>query len=200
MTQNQINYWNLQELKRHNTVGENETNRHNVVTENETNRHNVVSEGIDLGNLQELQRHNRATEGLTGTDLSIKAYQAQEAARHNRASEGLTGTDLNIKAATLAETSRHNAQSEYAANLTAEGNYTRAMAEAALKDVERTWKGLLSNTQVQLTQAQRNYYTQQIQNLRTELVSSQYKRVTDTAQALGQDLRGIASLIGSFAK
>lgn len=126
MTQNQINYWNLQESKRHNVAGEQETNRHNVVTENETNRHNVATEGIDLGKLNETIRHNKASEGLASRGYDIQESQLRETNRHNIATENLgvgqlnlgygqlaaTNRDLDIKSQQQAETARHNQASE----------------------------------------------------------------------------------------
>ena len=115
MTANQINYQNLQELKRHNVstefeavrsnvareiennrhnvVGEVETNRHNVAGEYETNRHNVTWEQeTSLHNRiteQETGRHNRATEGIGYSQVRLGYSQLAELARHNQETEGL---------------------------------------------------------------------------------------------------------------
>lgn len=102
MTGNQIEYWKLQEGKRHNIVtekeserhnvaGEKETYRHNFATEGETNRHNRQTEQVDLGNLQESVRHNKTTE--------------QESNRHNLETER-QGRDV------ISETNRHNLETE----------------------------------------------------------------------------------------
>lgn len=119
MTNNQINYWNLQETKRHNVVGETETNRHNVATETETNRHNVMTEKIDLGKLNETIRHNKAGEGLTSRQLDIQEATLRETGRHNRATEGLTGQQLSLQNrqvdlgfGQLGESIRHNQATE----------------------------------------------------------------------------------------
>lgn len=120
MTRNQIDYWSLQETKRHNSSTEGESQRHNVATEQETNRHNVVGEretersnrareGIDLGKLNESVRHNQATEKETNrhnvATEGIDLGKLQETSRHNRSTESLGY-------ANLGETSRHNQASE----------------------------------------------------------------------------------------
>lgn len=64
MTSNQINYWNLQELKRSNLINEGikkdtlqETQRSNLIKEGETLRSNLVKE-------RETNRHNVADEKI----------------------------------------------------------------------------------------------------------------------------------------
>lgn len=73
MTANQINYWKVQEDKRHNTTAENidlakhyENVRHNTEMESETRRHNWVDEG-------ETRRHN-----IAGEDENRRAHLAAE--------------------------------------------------------------------------------------------------------------------------
>lgn len=105
MTTNQINYWNLQESRRHNVVSEGETQRHNVVTETETNRHNVATEAIDISKLQETHRHNVVTEGQQDRALDIQESGVRETQRHNQATE-------NIDIGKLMETTRHNQAQE----------------------------------------------------------------------------------------
>nr|AVX53438.1 putative ORF1 [Marmot picobirnavirus] len=118
MTANQINYWTLQENKRHNIVGERENTRHNMVTEGETQRHNIVTENVSISNLYESQRHNMATEELGRSQLAetqrhAKVTEAQtdkniaENVRHNKKTEFYTG-------ANLSETQRHNLREEMA--------------------------------------------------------------------------------------
>lgn len=120
MTKNQVDYWNLQETKRHNSATEGETGRHNLVVEGETGRHNVVTEretersnrtreGIDLGKLNESVRHNRATESETNrhnvATEGIDLGKLSESARHNRQTESLGYVQAS-------ETKRHNQASE----------------------------------------------------------------------------------------
>lgn len=105
MTQNQVAYWNLQELKRHNAATEAETNRANVTAEQETSRKNRASESVQLMTHQEAVRHNLAQENLNITQLAETqrhnvaqelqfSIQSRETERHNRAQE--------------TETARHN--------------------------------------------------------------------------------------------
>lgn len=169
MTTNQINYWNLQETKRHNVTTENETNRHNVVTENETQRHNQVTESIDLGELNERIRHNQVSEQLGWANLS-------ETNRHNVATEGLTGTDLNIKQDQLSETNRHNTTSEKLQQAEVNTNIydadTRRMkteSEIALNDIERTWKGLQNSLNVEITAAKKRAVEENIKKLQEDI-------------------------------
>jgi hypothetical protein len=79
MTQNQINYWKLQEEKRANLAKEGLTHQQNA----ETQRHNVATEGISKDTLSETYRHNYMQE-------VIGNVQALETQRHNQAVEGET--------------------------------------------------------------------------------------------------------------
>jgi inorganic pyrophosphatase/exopolyphosphatase len=123
MTRNQLEYWNLQETKRHNAATEGETGRHNVAEEGETKRHNVMSES-------EMQRHNMRTEMQTDTNLletqrhniATEGYTKQSVAetqRANRASESirreqnrLESQKLGLTQSQIAESIRHNIASE----------------------------------------------------------------------------------------
>lgn len=111
MTANQINYWNLQENKRHNLVSEgtekdklSESKRHNVAGEQlesgklyESQRHNVATENISLGSLFESSRHNKATESeLQRHNVALETVDSgklQESQRHNRYQEKLDTID-----------------------------------------------------------------------------------------------------------
>lgn len=120
MTANQINYQNLQELKRHNistefeavrsnVTREIENNRHNVVGEVETQRHNVIGEN-------ETHRHNFVWENETSLHNRITE---QETGRHNKQTENIGFAQIAQSYAQLAETARHNSRSEliqYAGN------------------------------------------------------------------------------------
>lgn len=116
MTHNQIEYWNLQENKRHNLASESETARHNVSTEGETNRHNLVTESTEIGKLGETIRHNVATEQESARHNreteNIGYGQLNETVRHNLASESIESMNAQIKKDQLAETVRHNKQQE----------------------------------------------------------------------------------------
>jgi len=85
----QVQYWNLQEAKRHNLVSERQTDdynrevkRHNVVGEQETHRHNVAGEQLGWANLAETTRHNKASESIGWSTL-------QETSRHNMSQESI---------------------------------------------------------------------------------------------------------------
>lgn len=105
MLPTQVQYWTLQETKRHNietelqgqqNIAENvrhnrevesqqwfglqETQRHNIAFENETQRHNQATEGISFANLQELIRHNYATEAVQAKQADAAMRQAQASA------------------------------------------------------------------------------------------------------------------------
>lgn len=192
MTQNQINYWNLQEAKRHNVTTENETNRHNVATEgidlgklNETVRHNKVSEGltgqslaIESGKLNESKRHNLQTEGQTDVNLGIQAGSLQETSRHNQAAEALTGADLNIKAQQVAETGRHNVVTEALSKIQTISQAELNEANAALADVRSTWEALKGSSDVQLSDAKQREIDALINKMSDEsaLIRSQKRR------------------------
>lgn len=116
MTQNQINYWKLQEerrsnlaqegeTKRSNLAKEAETNRSNIAKETETHRSNVANEGVAFGNLSETQRSHQAQESISLQGLAEQARHSQaveaeehrsnlaretENMRHNVAMEGET--------------------------------------------------------------------------------------------------------------
>lgn len=113
MTANQINYQNLQELKRHNVstefeavrsnvAREIENNRHNVVGEVETNRHNIAGE-------YELNRHNVAWERETSLHNRISEH---ETSKHNRATENIGYAQVSLGYSQLAELARHNQRTE----------------------------------------------------------------------------------------
>jgi hypothetical protein len=120
MLQAQVNYWTLQENKRHNQATEAqgvvdlgikrdtliEARRHNVVGEqlgrdtlNENIRHNVQSETLGFATLQETARHNRVNEDLGYANLA-------ETSRHNFVTEGVSQGTLDLGFAQLGETTR----------------------------------------------------------------------------------------------
>jgi hypothetical protein len=103
MTNQQIQYWSIQEQKRHNIASEEqnwysikEAQRHNIVSEDlgfknlaETSRHNVVSESLGFANLAETSRHNRATEWTANQQVRLGFANLAETQRHNRFNEEL---------------------------------------------------------------------------------------------------------------
>lgn len=98
----QVEYWKLQETKRHNVVAEELTRtelaeiaRHNLATETETNRHNVVTEKQTDRQIRETIRHNKATEAIGRTQaaaamISANAAQRQAGAAETNAAANLT--------------------------------------------------------------------------------------------------------------
>lgn len=113
MTQNQINYWKLQEerrsnlaqegeTKRSNLAKEYETNRSNLAKETETHRSNMASEGVAFGNLSEAQRSHQAQEALAQQSLA-------EQVRHSQAVEA---EENRSNLAREAENFRHNTSVE----------------------------------------------------------------------------------------
>lgn len=84
MTQNQINYWTLQETVRNNKAVETETNRANVARETETNRSNLARE-------KETHRSNLEKERLnienSVWNRFFTKWSLEESARHNKAVE-----------------------------------------------------------------------------------------------------------------
>lgn len=102
MTQNVVNYLNVQETVRSNKAREGETSRHNKATETqainelaETATHNRNTENIDISKLQEQHRTNVANEQL-------KRDANTETARSNRENERLKNLDIQAKQATNA--------------------------------------------------------------------------------------------------
>lgn len=128
MTTTQIQYWNLQESKRHSKETEAQ-GRHSLSIQEgqlqlgrdsltETNRHNLATEGIQRNTLSETIRHNKKGE-------SISSKQLKETKRHNKAEEkiGSTNAKANTKnAATNAKNAESNAKQAAAALQNAETN------------------------------------------------------------------------------
>lgn len=101
MTNNQIQYWSLQETKRHNQAGESENIRHNVAAETETGRHNLATEQVDISKLNETVRHNQATEQFNISSL-------QETKRHNVETERTANRSNEIRAEANAISKAYN--------------------------------------------------------------------------------------------
>lgn len=93
MTRNQIDYWTLQETKRHNQVSEQESVRHNRADEGETQRSHRANEELGRNNLLELSRHNQSVENETNRHNvameSVEQGKLSETTRHNKATENI---------------------------------------------------------------------------------------------------------------
>lgn len=126
MTNMQIAYWNLQELKRSNLARETETNRSNLVNEGENRRHNMQSEGIGWAQVGEANRHNRVMEAQGADQLMLNAskidYDYEVGSRNAAAREGelavkqreayIKQQETNLHRKALEETIRHNKKGE----------------------------------------------------------------------------------------
>lgn len=120
MTNNQISYWNLQEVTRSNKTRENEVFRHNVQSEQlqkeqnaEVARHNASTETVAFQNLEESIRHNRENEFNARNQLA----EAQRHAMQTEAQGWATATELN----------RHNREQEEVARKQSQINYDTYM-------------------------------------------------------------------------
>lgn len=75
----QVQYWDLQERKRHNVVTERQGDRNLNILEagqKETARHNLVSEELGWANLDETKRHNIVVEGISRDTYYVNAMNA----------------------------------------------------------------------------------------------------------------------------
>lgn len=219
MTNNQIQYWSLQEQKRSNRANEVETNRHNMSTEAETNRHNVATEGLDLSKLSETTRHNKASEGIDAGRLS-------ESIRHDKASEQLSGVDLNIKKENLSESIRHNFASEAANQIAAEARMRAAeaslnnasvnmlkaendalslgykndllKAQTELARVEKDWKSLLGNSTLGVNDAKIAETASKIAELEAQTQYSGQRNIREWISTISDTLTDVSNLIDSI--
>lgn len=201
MTANQINYWNLQETK-----------RHNVTTEGETERHNRATEGIDLGRLEETRRHNVASEGIEqgkldlgyaqlGKDYAVLAEQN----RHNLATEQNAAVDLNIKQQTQTEQERYNKelnrQGAVIGQSQALANQMRALrdeAETKLTDVQRTWLGIKESQNIELTNKNIAAVSQQLKKVEADIQRAQTLNTIDAWKAANDSVNAAARIIDAF--
>lgn len=113
MTNNQINYWRLQEDARHNVVSEKESNRHNIATEKQS-----VTE------LREQIRHNKASEKLTKYSIKKSASTSLAAARISAAAH-VTSARTSA-AATLGAASTSAAAAKYGADQNLKSTYVNS--------------------------------------------------------------------------
>lgn len=123
MLSTQVEYWKLQENKRHNV----ETEAQGWFNAKEAQRHNVETENVNWFSANEGQRHNLATE-------DINRFSALETQRHNIVSEGETQRHNvmteNLGFSNLAEDIRHNKASESINTINANAAMIRAQASA----------------------------------------------------------------------
>lgn len=101
MLQTQVQYWSLQEQKRHNIVTENQTDFVNA----EVKRHNLATEGLTDWFNRESKRHNMASESIGRTQASAALQQAYAANRQADAAQAQAKV-----AATNAYTNWYNAR------------------------------------------------------------------------------------------
>lgn len=213
MTQNQINYWNLQELKRHNVVGEGETNRHNLVTERETGRHNLATENIDISKLAETSRHNRAgekieagklsesarhnlvSEGQNQQQLGINLGNLSELSRHNKAGEYLQGIDLSILGDRLTEETRHHMNQESIDRYNADTSRLVGEAQAALNQVRSTWEGLQSSSNIGLNDARVRQINRELDLLEQQITNARNQNQVFYANNFFNNLNSVSNSV-----
>lgn len=193
MTSNQINYWNLQENKRHNIAGEQETYRHNLVGEQETERHNRATETFSMQDLDEKSRHNQATEKLSNVDLTLEHSRGlrtlEESSRHNQAMEKAEFTGLG-------ETMRHNLESEMLANTREQHEYdinsrrTNISADQLLNDQ------LARIDRSSLTRAQIRDVDNRAYQIREQIRQGDDKLALDSLFRLGDLITGFTRAAG----
>lgn len=211
MTRNQIEYWNLQELKQHNRVTESEEQRANRAREAfnisnlaETGRHNVAQEGIDISKLNESVRHNTATEGQAVSDLQERhrsataqeslertkqketrrsnIAQESEAKRSHQASEGLKSIEIKTNRADLAERKRHNLAAEEVSKLTQIEQVRSNLAKELQNQRELTEK--IRNNRVTEGTAAYNAQTQRAKQLADQVYQEAQARLKESENIL----------------
>lgn len=202
MTHNQIEYWNLQENKRHNTVTEAETGRHNVVTESETQRHNVETEEFNISQLQETQRHNLSTEAETNRHNTAtetnELAKLSETNRHNVATENLSMQDLNIRADQLVETKRHNQASE---RLQSQSNAIASLqqkADQAYKEATALTNQFNSLNKASLSAAQVRQAEAQINKLNQDVAASKAHVTQENINTIINGARSVSDLLDAL--
>lgn len=201
MTKNQIDYWTLQENKRHNVSTEEETKRSNqakeaenfrsnTARETETNRHNVATEQVDIGRLNETVRHNKISESQTDVSLA-------ESARHNKALESLQGRDLNIRAQQVAETGRHNVVSEGFESTRVEYESKMAEVNSRFRNSELSWMQVLNDQKTDINQAEVDRINSLIEKYRAEI---SHMETQDDYTGINSILRGVEDLSNMIFK
>lgn len=213
MTANQINYWRLQEDKRHNVTSENETGRHNQATEKETGRHNLAVEGetnrhnlqteqVDIGKLNESVRHNYQTEALGRDQLSETIRHNQttenETKRHNVADETIRGQSLSIDAAQLLEQSRHNVETEHLQTQSTEAQAYLNTARAELARIQSSWENILNSQKYDVNAATKREIEARIDKLVAETSVIPQGNAQKWINAVGSSLGDVARIISQF--
>lgn len=224
MTQNQISYWNLQELKRSNAAREAETarsnraneyeaNRSNVARESETNRHNVATELISSLANQETQRSNiareaetarsnLANEAIKSTANAINYYSASEQARTNKANEQL-------KLLNLGETIRSNLARETETNRSNLARETETNRSNLAQEAETVRNNIMNNTLTAERNAEtarsnrENEFIKKVQTQATVLNDIATQNLTQQkimADIYGNTVRSIGSAAQSLLK
>lgn len=142
MLQSQVNYWTLQENKRHNLAMEelqraaNSIARYDVDVKaqnvSELGRHNVAMEG-------ETSRHNVRTEQQQDTSLNLGYFNAYENQRANMASEAIRREDIARGYAQIALGYAQNAVASRQADA-AEKQASVASRNVAARNRELAWQ------------------------------------------------------------
>lgn len=178
MLQTQVNYWTLQENKRHNFATE--------ALQSESNA--LVREQNQIGwfTAKETSRHNKEQESIGWTN-------ANENIRHNKVSERLGF-------ATLAETKRHNVQQEgigwanAAANLTtANANRMKAIADVGRYslDVAKMPSEIMKNASAaKQSQASAKYYTEKAGAVKHEVIQGYGNMIGNLLGGAGKFMSG----------
>lgn len=224
MTQNQINYWNLQETKQHNRTSEVETERHDRATEVEQNRHNISVES-------ETYRSNRATEDWRDRSLAetakhnrntevTQSYLANETKRHNLSTEQQSQQKLNqdnfISVRSLEEQNRHNLAVE--ANAREQTSVSRSLAaeqathnrateqidrirnqvEAAYKQTQSNVALLTAGQKEDLTYAQVQQLNQQVSKMKSDVRLAQQSNDIRMWEAANGSINTVGNLVKQF--
>lgn len=200
MTKNQIDYWSLQEVKRHNQATEGEEQRANRARESynlgslsESARHNLAAEGIDISKLQESIRHSKATEGLGVSELqervrsdkaqeSLKRSENREKVRSNKANEGLRSIEVKTSRQDLAERKRHNIAGEAVSAATQLEQVRSNMAKELQNQRELAER--IRNNRVTEGTAAYNAQTQRAKQLADQVYQEAQARLKETENIL----------------
>lgn len=131
MLQTQVQYWSLQEQKRHNIVTENQTDFVN----REVKRHNLITEGQTDWFNKETQRHNLSTESIGRTQASAALQSAYAANRQADAAQRQASV-----AESNAFTNWYNARTNRDLAIT-QGELNQALANKAAEETRYLGQG-----------------------------------------------------------
>lgn len=166
MLATQVEYWKLQESKRHNFATENLQGESNAIqreqvnvnwyTAKENQRHNKEQEAIGWTNANENIRHNQATESLGWAEFG-------ETSRHNRQMEGIGWKNAyaNVE---QAQAATRNAMTNW-------GNYQLAVEMQPYK---------IDNVRMQTSMYQSNAGKNMV-----EIQQAPYRMLLDTVSTVG---------------